>query len=85
MKKHLLILTVIIFTAAQLFAVRANIRILATGGGIAGTQTSTKYSVAKLTVTELLKKNPGLNKIANIKGEQISQIACWVDEGSSLN
>jgi L-asparaginase len=57
---------------------KQNIVVLATGGTIAGagkTSHDAKYVPAKLTIQELLDLNPELKKIANLTGEQFSQIA----------
>lgn len=55
-----------------------NIKILATGGTIAGTGTSntqtTGYQAGVLGVDTLIKAVPGLEKQANITGEQIAKI-----------
>jgi L-asparaginase len=53
--------------------------ILATGGTIAGTgATSTStvgYTAAKVAIDKLIKAVPELKKVANVKGEQVFQIA----------
>ncbi|WCK54024.1 type II asparaginase [Aneurinibacillus sp. Ricciae_BoGa-3] len=55
-----------------------NIKILATGGTIAGTGTSntqtTGYTAGVLGVDALIKAVPGLDKVANISGEQVANI-----------
>lgn len=55
------------------------VKILATGGTIAGTGASTTqtvgYTAAVLPVDKLLAGVPELKKIANVSGEQIAQIA----------
>ena len=57
----------------------ANVMILATGGTIAGTgETSTTtvgYTAATVGVQRLIDAVPELKKVANVKGEQVFQIA----------
>src|SRR5262245_29424796 len=57
----------------------ANVMILATGGTIAGTGASTTatvgYTSGTVGVARLLESVPELKKAANIKGEQVFQIA----------
>jgi L-asparaginase/glutamin-(asparagin-)ase len=56
-----------------------NVVILATGGTIAGTgatsTTTVGYTAAKVGVDALIKAVPELQKIANVSGEQVFQIA----------
>ena len=56
-----------------------NVVILATGGTIAGTAgNSTKtvgYTAAKVAVDQLIEAVPEIKKVANVKGEQVFQIA----------
>lgn len=62
--------------ASVLFA-KPNITILATGGTIAGSGASSvqsAYSAGAVTVDKLLSAVPSINELANIKGEQISNI-----------
>ncbi|MBL8538804.1 MAG: type II asparaginase [Betaproteobacteria bacterium] len=57
----------------------ANIVILATGGTIAGTGASatqtTGYTAAKVAVDQLIEAVPEMKKIANVRGEQVAQVA----------
>jgi L-asparaginase type II len=57
----------------------ANVMILATGGTIAGTgataTTTVGYTAAKVGVEQLIEAVPDLKKVANVKGEQVFQIA----------
>ena len=57
----------------------ANVMILATGGTIAGTGASTTttvgYTAATVGVERLIQAVPELSKVANVKGEQVFQIA----------
>lgn len=57
----------------------ANVVILATGGTIAGTAASatqtTGYTAAKVAVDQLLEAVPDLKKLANVRGEQVAQVA----------
>lgn len=56
-----------------------NVTILATGGTIAGTgassTTTVGYTAAKVGVDALIEAVPELKKVANVKGEQVFQIA----------
>jgi L-asparaginase type II len=56
-----------------------NVRILATGGTIAGTgatsTTTIGYTAAKVGVEALIAAVPELKKVANVSGEQVFQIA----------
>src|SRR5208282_679329 len=56
-----------------------NVMILATGGTIAGTgatsTTTVGYTAAKVGVDRLIEAVPELKKVANVKGEQVFQIA----------
>ncbi|GAA5784243.1 type II asparaginase [Chitiniphilus shinanonensis] len=56
-----------------------NVAILATGGTIAGTgatsTTTVGYTAAKIGVEKLIEAVPELKTIANVKGEQVFQIA----------
>ncbi len=60
-------------------AKRPNIVILATGGTIAGTAASATqvagYTAAKVAVEQLIDAVPDLKKVANVKGEQVAQVA----------
>src|SRR5262249_22772823 len=57
----------------------ANVTILATGGTIAGTGASSTatvgYQAATVPVQRLIDAVPELKKVANVKGEQVFQIA----------
>src|SRR6266851_6417629 len=57
----------------------ANVTILATGGTIAGTgassTTTVGYTAATVGVARLIEALPELKKVANVKGEQVFQIA----------
>lgn len=56
-----------------------NVMILATGGTIAGTgatsTTTVGYTAATVGVQALIEAVPDLKKVANVKGEQVFQIA----------
>lgn len=64
---------------AQTAARLPNVVILATGGTIAGTgatsTTTVGYTAAKIGVDALIKAVPELQKVANVTGEQVFQIA----------
>jgi L-asparaginase len=56
---------------------KANVVVLATGGTIAGaaaTGTQSGYTSGKVTVDDMLNSVPGLKDLANLKGEQISNV-----------
>ncbi len=56
---------------------KPNIVILATGGTIAGaaaTGTQSAYTSGAVTIDAMVKAVPGIEKLANIKGEQISNV-----------
>ncbi|WP_094751597.1 type II asparaginase [Psychromonas sp. CD1] len=72
--KTLIILTLL---SSSMSWAKPNIVILATGGTIAASgesSTSSAYSSGVATVDELINAVPAINKIANIQGEQISNI-----------
>ncbi|MBE2294235.1 MAG: type II asparaginase [Phycisphaerales bacterium] len=64
---------------APVSAKLANVRILATGGTIAGTgatsTTTVGYTAAKVGVEQLIEAVPALKQVANVTGEQVFQIA----------
>src|SRR5580698_5316488 len=56
---------------------KKNIVILATGGTIAGAAasgTQSAYTSGAVTIDAMFKAVPGIDKLANIKGEQISNV-----------
>jgi L-asparaginase len=56
---------------------KANVVVLATGGTIAGaaaTGTQSGYTSGKVTVDQMLDSVPGIKDLANLKGEQISNV-----------
>lgn len=65
--------------ALPAFADKPNVVILATGGTIAGTgatsTTTVGYTAAKVGVDALIAAVPELKKVANVRGEQVMQIA----------
>jgi glutamin-(asparagin-)ase len=72
----------LLFTALGAFAQtapKANVVVLATGGTIAGagasTANSATYQAAKVPVDKLLAGVPELANVANVRGEQVFQIA----------
>lgn len=66
-------------TLAAAQATKANVVILATGGTIAGAgasaANSASYTAAKVPVDKLIAGLPELANVANVKGEQVFQIA----------
>lgn len=70
-------ITLLSMVAASALFAKPNITILATGGTIAGAGDSSvqsAYSAGAVTVDKLLAAVPDINKMAVIKGEQISNI-----------
>jgi L-asparaginase len=95
MKKLFLVL---FYTGCSLFVTSQNLPrviILATGGTIAGqgtSSTSAGYIPAKLPIEDLLKNIPSINKIANVKGEQLASVgsydmtvAIWIKLARRIN
>ncbi len=77
MQNLLKIIVAFIFFSMSVLLAKPNIVILATGGTIAGSgQSAVKstYSAGAVTVDKLLLAVPSINELANIKGEQISNI-----------
>lgn len=81
-KSSFLLLTVVLIVSSQPSSIAQekklpNIVILATGGTIAGaaaTGTQAAYTSGAVTIDAMLAAVPGIKDIANIKGEQISNI-----------
>ena len=74
-----LILVLIIATACSysLAQTKPNIVILATGGTIAGAAasgTQSSYSSGSVGIDTMVKAVPGIEKLANIKGEQVANV-----------
>src|SRR5436190_5184095 len=62
---------------AQVAQAKPNIVILATGGTIAGagaTGTQSGYTSGAVTIDAMLTAVPGIDKLATVKGEQISNV-----------
>src|SRR5690242_17547010 len=81
LRKTLAVLTVGVMCAATQMAVaqakKPNVIILATGGTIAGAAasgTQAGYTSGQVTIDAMIKSVPGLTDLANIKGEQISNV-----------
>jgi len=77
MTKILEKITVLALVGSSLLLAKPNVSILATGGTIAGAGDSaikSSYSAGAVTVDKLLAAVPSINDLANIKGEQISNI-----------
>jgi L-asparaginase len=78
-RTYMMILALTFITASQylLAQTKPNIVILATGGTIAGAAasgTQSAYTSGAVTIDAMLKAVPGIEKLANIKGEQISNV-----------
>ena len=72
-----LVLTFATVCQYSLAQTKPNIVILATGGTIAGAAasgTQSAYTSGAVTIDAMLKAVPGIEKLANIKGEQISNV-----------
>src|SRR6476646_2503343 len=72
-----LILTLATICQYSLAQNKTNVVILATGGTIAGAAasgTQSAYTSGAVTIDAMLKAVPGIEKLANIKGEQISNV-----------
>jgi L-asparaginase len=92
--KSVLLATAILFIFNDIFA-QKNIYILATGGTIAGAQANPNnpgYKAGSFDVQELIDAVPELKTVANLKGEQISNIgsqdmndSIWLKLGSRVN
>jgi L-asparaginase len=79
-KARFLLITVLLIATAQYAAAQAkkpNVVILATGGTIAGaaaTGTQSGYTSGAVTIDAMLAAVPGIKDMANVKGEQISNV-----------
>ena len=79
-KRILVALLLLLTLAIGQYAIaqkRANVMILATGGTIAGaaaTGTQAAYTSGAVTIDAMLTAVPGLKEMANIKGEQVSNV-----------
>ena len=75
--RMILVLTIATVCQYSLAQAKPNIVILATGGTIAGAAasgTQSAYTSGAVTIDAMLKAVPGIEKLANIKGEQISNV-----------
>jgi L-asparaginase len=73
----ILVLTIATVCKYSFAQTKPNIVILATGGTIAGAAasgTQSGYTSGAVTIDAMLKAVPGIEKLANIKGEQISNV-----------
>lgn len=73
----LLVVAVVIPCQAALSQQKPNITILATGGTIAGAAasgTQSAYKSGSVSIDAMVAAVPGIEKLANIKGEQISNV-----------
>ncbi|HKR58971.1 MAG TPA: type II asparaginase [Pyrinomonadaceae bacterium] len=79
-KKQFLLLVLVILFSRQYSSAqgrKANITILATGGTIAGAAasgTQAAYTSGAVTIDAMIAAVPGITNMANIKGEQISNV-----------
>src|SRR4051812_20143788 len=73
----ILVLTFAIACQYSLAQKKPNVVILATGGTIAGaaaTGTQSGYTSGAVTIDDMVKSVPGIDKLANIRGEQVSNV-----------
>jgi L-asparaginase len=76
-QKLISIIALVIASQYSLAQTKPNITILATGGTIAGaaaTGTQSGYTSGAVGIDAMVKGVPGIEKLANIKGEQISNV-----------
>lgn len=72
-----LVTTMMLAVACAAYAQKPNVRILATGGTIAGSgssATKSNYSAGQVAIGALLDAVPVINDIANVQGEQVVNI-----------
>jgi L-asparaginase len=77
MRKILLVFLYASWTSLLVAQNLPRVIVLATGGTIAGqgtSATSAGYIPGKLPIEDLLKNIPSINKIANVKGEQVASV-----------
>jgi L-asparaginase len=75
--KHLYLIPVIALTLATAAQAKPKIKVLATGGTIAGAQASTSdvgYKSGTFSVDDLIKAVPQLKDLADLTGEQVANI-----------
>src|SRR5262245_62738624 len=76
-KACLAVAALLALASAQTAVAKPNIVILATGGTIAGaaaTGTQSAYTSGAVTIDAMLAAVPGIKDMANVKGEQISNV-----------
>ena len=93
--RKIAVITLIIMSFSFTLFAQNNIYILATGGTIAGAQANPDkpgYKAGSFNVQDLISAVPQLKKIANLKGEQISDIGSqdmndtiWLKLGNRIN
>jgi len=72
------LVTVIVITLSSAAYAKPNIKVLATGGTIAGAQASTSqagYKAGTFSVDDLINAVPQLKDVADLSGEQVANIA----------
>ncbi len=78
-QRALFILSAIVISSTAIAQNKPNVIILATGGTIAGAgadvTNSATYQAAKVPVDKLIAGIPQLNNVANVRGEQVFQVA----------
>src|SRR5882757_2582317 len=76
-QKLILVVTLVIASQYSFAQSKPNIIILATGGTIAGAAasgTQSGYTSGAVGIDAMVKAVPGIEKLANIKGEQVSNV-----------
>lgn len=76
-RKKIFMLIILALTTVWTVSAKPKIRILATGGtiaGVAASSTSTAYTAGQATIETLLAAVPEIKELAEISGEQISSI-----------
>jgi len=75
--KTIIFFYLVVITQFAIAADKPEIVILATGGTIAGSAeaaTSASYTAGKVPIEQLLNAVPEIHQLANLKGEQVSQV-----------
>ncbi len=75
--KILILMTLILLVSTEVLAQKPKIRILATGGTIAGVSasaTSSAYGAGQVGIQTLIDAVPQIKDVANVSGEQIVNI-----------
>lgn len=77
LSRHLALLSLVVAVGASAVEAKPRILILATGGTIAGAQTSSSeagYKAGSFSIEDLIKAVPELRNLADLSGEQVANI-----------